>query len=60
VKVRWDGDAVIGASPEYDACASAADRAGVPVRVVYEAAVVAAGELLGRLAAASDEDRGSA
>lgn len=46
VKLRWRGDELIGASPEYDTCAEAAARAGVPVRVVYEEAVAAAQNLL--------------
>ena len=43
VKMRWDGDAWMGASPEYDSCAAVAAGAGVPVRRVYEAAVAAVG-----------------
>ncbi len=42
VKVKRLDGAAIGAKPEHDACAAAAQAAGVPVRVVYEAALAAA------------------
>jgi pyridinium-3,5-bisthiocarboxylic acid mononucleotide nickel chelatase len=39
VKVAMDGDAVRNAAPEYEACAAAARAHGVPVKVVYAAAL---------------------
>jgi hypothetical protein len=49
VKLKWiDADAV-GAAPEYDDCARRAGERGVPTRLVYEAAFVAAQDLLARL-----------
>jgi uncharacterized protein (TIGR00299 family) protein len=41
VKLALDGDVVRNAAPEYEACAEAARRAGVPVKVVYAAALAA-------------------
>ena len=55
VKVRWFEDRAIGASPEFDDCASAAARASVPVRVVYEEAVAAARTLLDGMAPPPDD-----
>ncbi len=49
VKVKWLDDKAAGATPEYDDCNRLAAEAKVPVRTVYEAAVVAAQELLGSL-----------
>lgn len=42
VKVKQVDGVTIGAKPEHDACAAAAQEAGVPVRWVYEAAMAAA------------------
>jgi uncharacterized protein (DUF111 family) len=41
VKVATDGDAVWNAAPEFDACAAAAQRHGVPVKRVLAAALAA-------------------
>ena len=46
VKVKWIGNEAMGAMPEYEDCRKLADVAGVPVRIVHEAASVAAQELL--------------
>jgi uncharacterized protein (TIGR00299 family) protein len=40
-KVARDGDAVINAAPEFEACAAAAKRHGVPVKLVFAAALAA-------------------
>ena len=40
VKRKWLGDQLAGAKPEYEACLKLAQAAGVPVRMVYEAAIV--------------------
>ena len=47
VKVASDGDAVWNAAPEFEACAAAARRHGVPVKRVF-AAALAAFEAAGR------------
>ena len=41
IKVSRDGDAVLNAAPEYEACASAAKQHGVPVKLVFAAALAA-------------------
>jgi pyridinium-3,5-bisthiocarboxylic acid mononucleotide nickel chelatase len=41
VKRKWLGDQLAGAKPEYEACLKLAQKADVPVREVYEAAVMA-------------------
>ena len=41
VKVARDGARVVNAAPEYEACAAAAHRHGVPVKLVYAAALAA-------------------
>jgi hypothetical protein len=41
VKVAMDGDRVLNASPEFDLCKAAADCHGVPLKVVYAAAMAA-------------------
>ena len=41
IKLAVDGDQVRNAAPEYEACAEAARRAGVPVKAVYAAAIAA-------------------
>jgi hypothetical protein len=45
VKVGRLGGRILQRAPEYESCKTAAAAAGVPVREVYNAAVVAAGEL---------------
>ena len=41
VKVARDGDRVVNAAPEFEDCRAAAERAGVPLKLVYAAAVAA-------------------
>jgi uncharacterized protein (DUF111 family) len=41
VKVARDGDALINVAPELDACVAAARRHGVPVKLVFAAALAA-------------------
>ncbi|HSR96239.1 MAG TPA: nickel pincer cofactor biosynthesis protein LarC [Kofleriaceae bacterium] len=41
VKVACDGDAVVNVAPELDACVAAARHHGVPVKLVFAAAVAA-------------------
>ena len=41
IKLALDGEIVRNAAPEYEACAEAARRAGVPVKLVYAAALAA-------------------
>jgi uncharacterized protein (TIGR00299 family) protein len=41
VKVAMDGDSVLNAAPEYEACAASARVHGVPVKLVYAAALAA-------------------
>ncbi|HET9993174.1 MAG TPA: nickel pincer cofactor biosynthesis protein LarC [Kofleriaceae bacterium] len=41
IKLAKDGDIVRNAAPEYEACAAAAKQHGVPVKLVYAAAVAA-------------------
>jgi uncharacterized protein (DUF111 family) len=41
VKVACDGDAVMNVAPELDACVAAARRHGVPVKLVFAAALAA-------------------
>lgn len=41
VKLGWLNKRVIQSSPEFESCREAADRAGVPVREVYHAAIKA-------------------
>lgn len=41
VKLKVIGGQILGAVPEYEACKQLADAAGVPVRLVYEAAQAA-------------------
>ncbi|MEX1021406.1 MAG: nickel insertion protein, partial [Litorilinea sp.] len=43
VKLKWVGDTFAGMKPEYEDCLALAEAAGVPVRTVYEAALVAFG-----------------
>lgn len=42
VKLKWMGEQVLGAVPEYEDCRLLAERAGAPVRLVYEAVQAAA------------------
>jgi uncharacterized protein (TIGR00299 family) protein len=51
VKVKWVGGEAVGAAPEFDRCRAAADRAGVPVKEVYDRAAAAAQDLLAHLRA---------
>jgi uncharacterized protein (TIGR00299 family) protein len=41
VKIALDGEVVRNAAPEYEACAAAAKKHGVPVKTVYAAAIMA-------------------
>jgi pyridinium-3,5-bisthiocarboxylic acid mononucleotide nickel chelatase len=41
VKVAMDGTTVVNAAPEYEACAAAARQHGVPVKLVFSAALAA-------------------
>jgi uncharacterized protein (DUF111 family) len=41
IKVASDGAGLENAAPEYEACAAAAKQHGVPVKLVYAAAVAA-------------------
>ena len=41
VKVAMDGSTVVNAAPEYEACAAAARQHGVPVKLVFSAALAA-------------------
>jgi len=41
VKVASDGASIENAAPEYEACAAAARQHGVPVKLVYAAALAA-------------------
>jgi pyridinium-3,5-bisthiocarboxylic acid mononucleotide nickel chelatase len=41
VKVAMDGATVVNAAPEYEACAAAARQHGVPVKLVFSAALAA-------------------
>ncbi|HEY1550055.1 MAG TPA: nickel pincer cofactor biosynthesis protein LarC [Kofleriaceae bacterium] len=41
IKLAVDGDLVVNAAPEYEACAAAARVAGAPVKAVYAAALAA-------------------
>ena len=41
VKIALDGEVVRNAAPEYEACAAAAKQHGVPVKLVYAAALAA-------------------
>ena len=41
IKVAMDGNAVVNAAPEYDACAAAARTHSVPVKLVFSAALAA-------------------
>jgi uncharacterized protein (TIGR00299 family) protein len=41
VKVAMDGSMVVNAAPEYEACAAAAKHHGVPVKLVFSAALAA-------------------
>lgn len=50
VKVKWLAGAPVGATPEYEGCASAARAAGASVKMVLEAAGAAAHALLIQLA----------
>jgi hypothetical protein len=51
VKLKWVGRELVGAAPEFDHCRAAADKAGVPVKEVYDQAVAAAHALLTQLRA---------
>ncbi|MGE5609393.1 MAG: nickel pincer cofactor biosynthesis protein LarC [Bacillota bacterium] len=42
VKLKWVGDKLCGAMPEYEDCRRCAESRQVPVRIVYEAAMAAA------------------
>ncbi len=42
VKLKWIGDDLVGAAPEYEDCRRLADAAGVPVRQIYDAVHAAA------------------
>jgi pyridinium-3,5-bisthiocarboxylic acid mononucleotide nickel chelatase len=46
VKLKWVGEELVGAAPEFDECRKLAEAAGVPVRTVHEAAAVAARAML--------------
>jgi uncharacterized protein (TIGR00299 family) protein len=46
VKLKWVGQELVGATPEYDDCRRLAEQHGVPVRVVHEAASAVAQEML--------------
>ena len=41
VKIAMEGDAVLNAAPEYEVCAASARVHGVPVKLVYAAALAA-------------------
>ena len=41
IKVAADGDTVLNAAPEYEVCAAAAKQHGVPVKLVFAAALAA-------------------
>jgi uncharacterized protein (DUF111 family) len=41
IKKGWLGDELLQASPEFESCREAAEKAGVPVRDVYLAAMSA-------------------
>ncbi len=41
VKVAFRGDEVLNAAPEHDACVALAQRAGVPLKTIYQHAVAA-------------------
>lgn len=41
IKLAKDGAAIRNSAPEYEACAAAAKHHGVPVKLVYAAAVAA-------------------
>lgn len=47
VKLKRLGEAILGATPEYEDCQRLADLHGVPVRLVYEAAQAQAHALIG-------------
>jgi pyridinium-3,5-bisthiocarboxylic acid mononucleotide nickel chelatase len=42
IKLKWLDGQVVGAKPEFEACRRLAEAQGVPVRLVYEAALGAA------------------
>jgi pyridinium-3,5-bisthiocarboxylic acid mononucleotide nickel chelatase len=44
VKLKWVEEEFAGVKPEYEDCLTLAETAGVPVRVVYEAALAAFGK----------------
>ncbi|MHC4420252.1 MAG: nickel pincer cofactor biosynthesis protein LarC [Planctomycetota bacterium] len=46
VKLKWLGQDLVGATPEYDDCRRLAEQHDVPVRVVHEAAAAAAQAML--------------
>lgn len=41
IKEARDGDRIVNAAPEYESCAAVARRVGVPIKVVYAAALAA-------------------
>jgi pyridinium-3,5-bisthiocarboxylic acid mononucleotide nickel chelatase len=44
MKIASDGDAIVNAAPEYEACAAAARQHGVPTKLVFAAALAAFGQ----------------
>lgn len=42
VKLKWVGDQILGAKPEYAECQRLAETTGTPIRILYEAAQAAA------------------
>ncbi len=42
VKLKWVGEELVGAMPEYEDCRTLAEASGVPVRLIYDAVHVAA------------------
>jgi len=55
VKLKWVGDRLVGASPEYEACRARAQEADEPLRVVYDAAQAAARGLVKKMNATENE-----
>lgn len=46
VKLKFVGDQLLGATPEYDDCKTLADKLHLPARLIWEAAATAAQQLL--------------
>ncbi len=55
IKVKWVGDQAVGAFPEYEDCRAAADRSGVPLLSVHEAAIAAGQCVLAKLRTAGTQ-----